>query len=100
MPATDTYDVVVTTTTTTPVTPDPDDRDQSDPDIYIWRQGVLVAVGRGGDDNSETFETQNTLVAGETYAVTVEEWRFDDRDGAPDDYPEQVCFDVSFTATP
>ncbi|NNC76690.1 MAG: hypothetical protein HKN77_01935 [Woeseiaceae bacterium] len=100
VPATDTYDVLVNTTTATPVTADPDDRDQSDPDIFVYRDGSLVAVGQGAADNTEAFVTQNTLIGGEIYSVYLEEWRFEDEEGAPADYPEQICFDVSFTATP
>lgn len=100
VPATDTYDVLVSTTTATPVTPDPDDRDQSDPDIFIYRDGQLVSFGVSADDNVESFTTFSALLAGEIYSVYVEEFRFEDADGAPDSYPEQICFDVSFTATP
>ncbi|MDX1516040.1 MAG: hypothetical protein R3288_04325, partial [Woeseiaceae bacterium] len=99
VPATDTYNVSVITTTSTPVTPDPDDRDQSDPDVYIFRDGTFTAFGNSGVDNAETFTTQNTLIGGETYSVYIEEWRFEDNE-APASYPEQICFDVSFTQTP
>lgn len=100
VPATDTYDVVAATTTTTPVTADPNDRDQSDPDVYIYRDGALIAFGNGLVDNSEVFTTQGALIGGEIYSVTIEEWRFEDEGGAPTTYPEQICFDLSFTATP
>lgn len=100
IPATDTYNVVVTTTTATPATADPNDSDQSDPDIYIYRDGQLVAFGNSAVDNIETFTTPSALIGGEIYSVSVEEWRFGDEDGAPTTYPEQICFDVSFTATP
>lgn len=100
IPVIDTYDVVATTTTATPVTPDPNDRDQSDPDVYIYRDGALIAFGNSSVDNSEVFTTQGALIGGEIYSVMIEEWRFDDEDGAPTTYPEQICFNVSFTATP
>ena len=100
VPSTAQYNVTVTTVNPPAPTPDPDDRDQSDPDIFIYRDGSLVAVGNSGVDNSETFTTQSSLLAGETYAVYVEEWRYDDNDpdnGTPDSYPNNICFDVSFT---
>lgn len=100
VPSTAQYNVSVTTVNPPAPTPDPDDRDQSDPDIFIYLDGTLVALGNGADDNSETFTTQSSLLAGETYAVYVEEWRYDDSDpvnGTPDSYPNRICFDVSFT---
>ncbi len=100
VPSTAQYNVSVTTVNPPAPTPDPDDRDQSDPDIFIYRNGTLVAVGNGPVDNSETFTTQNSLVAGQTYSVYVEEWRYDDSDpdnGTPDSYPNRICFDVSFS---
>jgi len=100
IPVTDSYDVLMTTTTATPVTPDVNDRDQSDPDVYIYRDGVLIAFGNSPVDNSEAFTSQGALIGGEIYSVMIEEWRFDDEDGAPTTYPEQICFDLSFTATP
>lgn len=90
------YDVVVTTTTATPVTADPDDRDQSDPDIVIFRRDQVVAIGLSPDENQETVTTQ-TLPA-DTYIASLQEWRFEDEEGAPDSFPEQICFDVSMTA--
>lgn len=87
------YAVTVATTTATPVTADPDDRDQSDPDIYIYRRGQIVAFGQSTVDNLETFST-TTLLA-DTYVADVQEWRFADVEGAPDSYPEQICFDVT-----
>lgn len=100
VPVTDTYNVLMNTTTATPPTADPDDRDQSDPDIFVYRDGALVAFGQGSVDNTESFVTQNTLIGGETYSVYLEEWRFDDAEGTPATYPDRICFDVSFTRTP
>ncbi len=100
VPSTRQYNVSVTTVNPPAPTPDPDDRDQSDPDIFVYRDGALVAFGNSPIDNSETFITQSSLLAGETYAVYVEEWRYDDSDpvnGTPDSYPNRICFDVSFT---
>ena len=100
VPVTDEYDVVVATTTATPVTADPDDRDQSDPDIYIYKgpQYLSPGLGRSGDDNLEQLTTP-VLQQNEPYIAFLEEWRFGD-DGAPEDYPATICFDVSFSPTP
>ncbi len=91
------YTVTITTTTSTPVTADPDDRDQSDPDMRMYRRGLRLtpSVGTGTSPvaNSEVFTTQ-TLPA-DTYVADLQEWRFEDFEGAPDTYPEQICFDVS-----
>ncbi len=89
------YAVSITTTTPTPVTADPDDRDQSDPDMYVYRNGVLVAFGRSGAENSEAFTTQPLPV--DTYVAALQEWRYEDDEGAPADYPDQICFDVTIT---
>ncbi len=92
--ATRPYNVTITTTTATPVTPDPDDRDQSDPDMFVYFNGGLVAFGNSGEENSETFTTQP--LPADTYVAALQEWRFEDEDGAPDSYPDRICFDVSF----
>ena len=34
-----------------------DPSDQSDPDIYIYRNGLLIAEGTSGDANEEIFTT-------------------------------------------
>lgn len=93
------YDVLVETVTPTPVTADTTDRDQSDPDIFVYLDGVIIAGGISGEENFESFRTQNPLVTNQEYAVYVEEWRFGD-DAAPDTYPDRICFDVSFTPSP
>ncbi|HNP35080.1 MAG TPA: PKD domain-containing protein [Woeseiaceae bacterium] len=100
VPVTDTYDVVVRSETNPPITADPDDLDQSDPDIYIYANGVLVAVGDSGEENQEVFTTQSVLQAGQTYAVDLHEFRFADDETTPASYPEQICFNVSFTQSP
>jgi hypothetical protein len=88
----------VTTTTATPPTNDPAPtppdviRDQSDPDIFIWRRGQLVALGNGPNENSEVLTTQN--LPADTYSVSLQEWRYED-DAASSDFPEQICFDVT-----
>ncbi len=99
VPATDTYDVRMATTTPLPPDDINDSRDQSDPDIYIYLNGQLVESGTSPTPNFEIFTTQSALSAGEVYSVYVEEWRFDDP-ATPREYPDQICFDVSFTATP
>jgi len=106
IPATDTYNVVIDATTIPTPTADPNDRDQSDPDMYIQRDGNIVAFGVGADDNNETFTTQSTLFAGNTYVADIHDWRFEDFDvdGAPPGYPDtpnsDMCFDITMTATP
>lgn len=99
VPLTDQYDVVMAATTPTPVTPDPTDRDQSDPDFYIYAGAQEIVRGVSATDNLETIRTP-TMQAGTTYVAFLEEWRFEDRDGAPTSYPSRMCFDVSFTPTP
>ena len=94
------YNVTVTTTTATPPTNDPpptppdEIRDQSDPDIFFWRRGQLVALGNSGDANSETFTTAS--LPADTYSVSLQEWRYEDLD-ASSDFPERICFDVTMT---
>jgi hypothetical protein len=94
------YNVVVVPNPVPPPTTDPVPvppaviRDRSDPDVYIYRNGQLVAVGNSGDDDSEAFTTQ-TLPA-DTYVVDLQDWRFEDED-ASSDYPEQICFDVTMS---
>ncbi len=100
IPTTDTYNVTITTTTATPVTPDLNDRDQSDPDMFIQLDGQIVAWGLSSVENVEVFTTQNTLVAGNTYVADLHEWRYQDVDGAPANYPDRVCFDYSMVTTP
>jgi len=87
------YTITITSTTATPVTADPDDRDQSDPDMFIWQRGALVAFGNSGVENTETFTTQ--VLPADTYSVSLQEWRYEDDEGAPASYPEQICFDVT-----
>jgi len=87
------YTITVTSTTPTPVTADPDDRDQSDPDMFIYQRGALVAFGNSGVENSETFTTQ--VLPADTYSAALQEWRYQDDEGAPVNYPEQICFDVT-----
>ncbi len=89
------YDIVITTTTPTPVTTDPDDRDQSDPDMDFMRDGQVLYRAWSGADNEERFTTSS--LAPDVYTADIRDWRFADEDGAPDDYPNQICFDISMT---
>jgi len=98
------YDVVVNAMPIPPPTtdtqPDPPAdpiviRDRSDPDVFIFLNGSLVAFGNSGVDDSETFTTQ--VLPADTYVVDLQEWRFGDPDKSSD-YPAQVCFDVTMTA--
>ena len=96
-----TYNVSITANPVPPATMDPPPvppdelRDRSDPDMYIYLDGVLVAFGNSGDDDAETFTTQNTLAA-DVYAVDLQEFRFGD-DAQSSDFPDQVCFDVTMS---
>jgi len=104
IPATDTYDVVLSANPSPASTADLNDRDQSDPDMYIQLDGQIVASGLGSNDNVETFTTQSTLFQGNTYVADIHDWRFEDVDFAPPGYPDtpngDMCFDITFTATP
>jgi hypothetical protein len=94
------YTVTITTTTATPPTSDPPPtppdaiRDQSDPDMFIYRRGAIVAVGNGAAENSEVFVTQ--VLPADTYVADLQEWRYEDTE-ASSDFPEQICFDVSMS---
>ena len=69
-------------------------RDRSDPDMFIWLNGGLVAYGISGVDDFETFTTQE-LSAG-SYVAEIQEWRYSDED-ASSDFPEQICFDITMS---
>jgi hypothetical protein len=98
------YDVIVAANPVPPPTADtqpapPADpiaiNDRSDPDVFIYLNGGLVAFGNSGIDDVETFATQN--LPADTYVVDLQEWRFGDPDQSSD-FPDQVCFDVTMTA--
>jgi hypothetical protein len=56
---------------------DPDDpSDQSDPDIYIYRNGILIDEGSSGVSNQEVFTT-STLAVG-NYVMDFHEFRYED----------------------
>ena len=63
--------------------------------MYVYRNGGLVAFGRSGVDNSETFLTQ--VLPADTYVAALQDWRYEDDEGAPVSYPDRMCFNVSFT---
>ena len=79
----------------TPEEPNPEQpRDRSDPDLYIWRNGVFVTSGRSGEDDVEVVDA--TFEAG-IHVIEMQEWRHEDP-GAASDFPSQVCFDLSMVA--
>ena len=87
--AADTAPVPPPTTDTTP-----DVRDRSDPDLYIWRDGRFIVSGRSGIADQEIIER---FFDADTYVIEMQEWRHED-DGASNDFPDRVCFDVSMVA--
>jgi hypothetical protein len=97
VPVADQYNVTITSTTPTPPTADPDDRDQSDPDMYIARNGVLLADLTSPDENVEVGLTP--LLQAGTYVADLRDWRYADPE-RPASYPPVVCFDVRFDPTP
>ena len=107
LPDTDSYNVVIDATTIPTPTADATDRDDSDPDMFILRDGQVVASGLEYDPvnfpNNETFTTQ-ALPAGSDYVADIHDWRFEDVVGAPAGYPDtpngDMCFDITITATP
>jgi hypothetical protein len=94
------YDVtivpnVIPPPTTDPAPTPPDEiRDRSDPDMFIYLNGGLVAFGNSGVDDSETFTTQS--LPANLYVADLEEWRFGDPDKSSD-FPDRICFDVTMT---
>ena len=94
------YDISIVPNPVPPPTADPAPtppdviRDRSDPDMFIYLNGGLVAFGNSGDDDSETFTTQN--LAANLYVADLEEWRYGDED-ISSDFPDQICFDVTMT---
>ena len=66
-------------------------RDRSDPDLYIWKDGVFVTSGRSGEGDVEIID--HPFEAG-IYVIEMQEWRHED-EGAATDFPPQVCFDLS-----
>ncbi len=100
VPASSAFEVSVTTTTTgdLPVDDPEDPRDQSDPDVFIFRDGRVTDFGNSGEANREFFTT--TVLAGpDTYVADLREFRYADPD-SPVGFPDRMCFDVSFTPVP
>jgi hypothetical protein len=97
IPGTAAYDVnIVTTTTAALPADDPlDPQDQSDPDIFIYRDGSFVFQSLSGDANNEIFTTPQ-LSGPDTYVAELLEFRYFDEDTQAT-FPEPMCFDVSFT---
>jgi hypothetical protein len=95
--ATSAFDVNVITMTTAELPPDnPEDpRDQSDPDMFIFRNGQVVDFGNSGVANQEVFTTP-VLSGPDTYVADLREFRYADPE-SPVDFPNRMCFDVSFT---
>ncbi len=96
------YDVTVVPNPVPPATNDAPNRhdptlprDRSDPDMYIYRFGEIVASGDSDVDDLEEFSTE-VLPAG-VYVADIQEWRYADSN-ASSDYPDQICFDVTMTA--
>ncbi len=100
VPATSAFDVQVITTTTQdlPVDDPADPRDQSDPDMFIFRDGLLADFGNSGEANEEIFRTA-ILSGPDTYVADLQEFRYADPE-SPIGFPNQMCFDVSFTPVP
>jgi hypothetical protein len=100
------YTFSVVTETEIPWPDDPeDDRDQSDPDILIFRNGVVQnqvvdgdIQGLSGEANEEIFTTPDALPVGD-YVMTLVEFRYQDEE-SPEDFPARVCFDVTVTQAP
>lgn len=66
--------------------------EHSDPDMLVYRNGVLVVLGFSCTPNSEVTPPA-MLQAGE-YVIDLNDFRHEDPD-SPIGYPERVCFDVS-----
>ena len=101
VPTTTAYQVNIITTTadTIPGDDNPDDpRDRSDPDMYIFLDGRIVDSGTSGNADEEIFRT-TTLTGPDTYVADLREFRYADSE-SPVDFPNRMCFDVSFTPVP
>jgi hypothetical protein len=100
VPAPTAYDVSVITTTADLLPPDDtsDPHDQSDPDLFIFRDGLIADFGNSGDANQEIFRTP-VLSGPDIYVADLREFRYADPD-SPVGFPDRMCFDVSFTPVP
>jgi hypothetical protein len=97
VPVTDEYNILIESTTPTPPTPDTGDHDQSDPDMNLSQNGILISRFITARENIEEGTTPN-LQAG-TYVADLRDYAYADPLRAVG-YPSAVCFDVSFTPTP
>jgi hypothetical protein len=100
VPASSAFDVRIVTTTTQDLPEDnlEDPRDQSDPDIAIFRDGLVADFGLSGEANQEIFTTP-VFSGPDTYVADLREFRYADPE-SPIGFPDQMCFDVSFTPVP
>lgn len=85
------------TVTANPVPPPTSDttpgvRDRSDPDVFLFRRGQYLAQGTSGFDDQEVFVTP--VLGSDTYVIAMQEWRYEDPEAA-NDFPTQVCYDVT-----
>lgn len=71
---------------------DPENREHSDPDFFVYQNGVFRWFGNSCEPNSETT-TSPVLPAGD-YVIAIQEFRHED-DDSPANFPEQICFDFS-----
>ena len=71
---------------------DPENHEHSDPDFWIWQNGVWAGWGVSCEPNSETA---TMLLGAGNYVIDFNEFRHADED-TPAGFPDQVCFD--FTA--
>ena len=97
VPFADQYNVLIESTTPTPPTADPADLDQSDPDMFLVQNGIVLADLTSPDENIEIGLTP--LLQPGTYIADLRDWRYADPE-RPASYPPVVCFNVSFTSTP
>ena len=82
--------------------PGADERDRSDPDVYLFGNGVYLGDFIGGLSGEADREGYNMgLLPQGTYALAFHDWRYLD-DGIIDpsgarssDYPDRVCFDFT-----
>ena len=78
------------------------ERDRSDPDVYLYSNGVYIGDfvdGRSDEADREVY-SMGTLAPG-TYALEFHDWRHvdfntpDDPPARHPDYPDRVCFDFT-----
>ena len=82
--------------------PGPDQRDRSDPDVYLFRNGVYLGdfVGGLSPESDREIYNMGSLAAG-TYALEFHDWRHIDFETETDppaqhpNYAERVCFDFT-----